>query len=950
MRMQKHGFGVLRATQRWAASALLAAGLGTFFGGPTDLYAEEIKLPANKDVWISAANKEEVDYNMGGATTMKLKAWQEYGLIDFDLTQLKGKKIKSAELFIFPVPGKGERTPLHWLVLSTIASPWVEGKSESYAHDDAGKGATFNEASYKTRPWAWPGSKAFDVMLGNGNSLRDDVELSDAGGGWWKAPVRKELVESMVAGASHGLMVMDGSTGVNFNTKVYQRDQNGKGPYLLVQIDAADKQAPAAIGNLRIKPEPNRADVDSGAVTVTLNCPPDVAALTIQADGQDLPRYNIPQPKPGPMTFELVDLPADKEIEFSFTAIDGAGNASPVAKLKAKSSPAITVPKLPAMKWQPKGGTVAPIAGKLRVWAVPELVKTDPKDGKIRFEGAGADYSQKNAVFDGATSTVHLSAARAEIAACQLIVEASAGALENVVIEIGDLKKDDKAAIPAAGLKLWRLWYVDGEAEFCVPLKGGFDVPAKDNKVSGQKTQQIAVDLFVPKTVEPGLYKGAIKVSAGENLTATLPFEIQVYSAVIPDELNFNPELNCYGSPTAGTEVFFDYHRLAHYNRCTLNRVPYSQSGNIDPDVIPKINGSGKVVDWSEFDKNMGPILNGEAFKNNPRAGVPVRTWYLPQYESWPLSWRGHYNPGPNAIVPDSKVKDEKWKDAHDTYAKPVADSFDDTYKKAWIENIQEFVKHFEAKGYTKTACELYLNNKYGDGRKSSLWTLDEPYEALDWQALRFFSILFHEAIKDIKRPGWFVYRGDISRPEWQGNYMDGWMEYMYCNSGAFAMSRLVTATRRRSDMWLYIYGSANDPRRNNYESAAWCYKALFMDGCGVLPWQSLGDATRLTKLDKDASEALLVDGKQFGVSVVASMRVHALRRGAQDAELMLLLQKKHGWSRTHLNALVSQKLALTSEFTQARQDDAAAVTFKELPSERFIEIKDAVLQLLDSK
>ncbi|HTL53090.1 MAG TPA: glycoside hydrolase domain-containing protein [Planctomycetota bacterium] len=935
-----------RAGGRWMAAL---AGCVLAWAGP-GLSAVEIKIPDNKDVWISAANREEADENMGAASRMKLKVWQEYGLLDFDLTELKGKKIKSAELYIFPDSEKGARTPLHWITLSTVTSPWEEGKSDKYGKDEEGHGATFNEASYKTRPWAWPGSKAYDVMLGNGNSMREETELSDAGGGWWKMPVRKEQLESLVAGGSYGLMIMDGSTGVNMNTMIYQREQNGKGPYLLVQVEGEDKAAPAAVSGLKVTPEPNSADVDSGAVTFAFTCPDEVAALEIKLDGKDLPRYQIPQPKKGPMQFSVIDLPAAKAVKVAVVAVDGAGNRSPEATAQVTTSPAITVPKLPAPSWTPKGGAVPTIGGALKVWGIPELVKTEPATGAAKYEGKNIDYAQKNAVFDGATSTVHLSAARAEIASFQLVFEAVKGELKDIVIAVGDLKNGDKT-ISKAGVKCWRIWYVEKEAEYCVPLTKSFDIPAADNKVQGQKTQQVTIDYFIPKDTAPGLYTGEIAVTAADGVETKLPLEIKVFSAVIPDELNFNPELNCYGGPgRAGTEEFLDYHRLAHYNRCTLNRVPYSQSGNVHGDMAPKVDAAGKVTDWSAYDASVGPLLTGSAFKDNPRAGVPVRTFYLPMFESWPLSWRGHYNPGPDATVPEPKGNNDNWKDTHDTYAKPISECFDATYKQAFTNCVKDFMQHFEQKGYTHTACEMYLNNKFdkSGGKASSLWTLDEPYEALDWYVLRYYSDLYHEGAAGAKRPDWFVFRGDISRPEWQGSYMDGRMEYMYCNSGSFAMSRLVTATQARNHLQLYIYGSANPPQRNDYESTAWCYKAWFMQGSGVLPWQSLGGADKLQKFDKESIEALLVDGKQFGVSAVASLRVHAMRRGAQDAELMQLLQKKQGWARAHLDALVSQKLALTSEFKQARQDDAAAVIFTEIPSGGFAEVKDGLLQLLE--
>ncbi len=70
---------------------------------------------------------------------------------------------------------------------------WEEGLGEQYSKDEAGHGATFNEASYKKRAWTVPGSKCWDVILGNGNSLRCDVDAGDPHDGWFKIPLDKRM-------------------------------------------------------------------------------------------------------------------------------------------------------------------------------------------------------------------------------------------------------------------------------------------------------------------------------------------------------------------------------------------------------------------------------------------------------------------------------------------------------------------------------------------------------------------------------------------------------------------------------------------------------------------------------------------------------------------------------------------------------------------------------------
>jgi hypothetical protein len=252
--------------------------------GPS-AFGLEVQCPAKADVWISAANREESDSNGGKSPRIKMKVWQEFGLLDFDVSALKGKRIEKAELHLAPAGGAvfgGKRgTDLRWFTVSTVSSPWVEGEGTSYSKDDKGKGATFNEASYKTRPWTTPGSKCFDVILGNGKTLRCDVDAGDPKNGWFVIPLDKRVVEALAAGASYGFMVMDGSTGVDRNCYVASRESK-QAPYLTVTVADAPAKAPAAPANITLKPSLPDASVTEGAALVSLTVPESAFAYVVK--------------------------------------------------------------------------------------------------------------------------------------------------------------------------------------------------------------------------------------------------------------------------------------------------------------------------------------------------------------------------------------------------------------------------------------------------------------------------------------------------------------------------------------------------------------------------------------------------------------------------------------------------------------------------------------------
>lgn len=942
---------------------------------------ESIRCDCTKDTVISSASVNEMDGNGGKSERMKMKIYQEFGIFDFDVSKLKGRNIEGVTLFLAPaggeIHGKGRGTDLRWFTVSTIGTPWVEGEGTSYAKDDKGKGATFNEASYKTRPWcalpdgkpAFAGSKLYDVTLGNGNSIRCDVDGGDPKDGYFAIPVDKKLIQALVSQTAHGLLVMDGSTGVDRNCTVYTKDSR-KPPYLVVTLaagadGAGDTQPPAPPSNITVTAAPQFTQVDFGAAIVSLKIPDDCFALKAKLNGVELPqwmlafprkvgRYQHPagtfvKPAPTQPTEELLldFLPSDAEAKLEFACVDAAGNVSPYvsASGKASLSAKAATPKLPASEWKPEGGD-APTLGKLKVWAAPENAKIDPLTGKVLYEEGMETVANKNSVWDAKTKTVHLSMARGEIASFQLIFERTDEDPCNVSI---GLNLDPAVTT----VRFWQPWYVKvgdvWQSEYALPSPtisaGTAPLFRPDNKIPNQRFSAVTVDLW---TGDAGGKTGMIALKLGEASLA-LNFKCKAYNAVIPPELNFVPEFNCYSGPgDAGTPQFLDSHRLAHYHRTAINRVNHSHGGNFSSDLTPPAAKDGRVADWTAYDKNVGPLLDGSAFADNPRKNVPVPILYLPMFEGYPSNFKKNYNPG---VV----AKGKDWKAIHDIYAKPVEQCFPDSYRQAFINCSEDFAKHVAAKGWTKTRLQCFQNNKHQyarDGWTGTGWMMDEPNEYFDWRALNYYAALFAEGVN---RSGQnlpnMVYRADVSRPMWQGNCSDGVMTELYTGGDLFSAGYLCRSTRRRGPMRFVAYGGANAQDRANHESTAWCLKSYVHEADGVVPWQSLGGDDAFDKGDGngDNGNALIVDGrKRFQLGAVASYRVHAFRSGAQLCELLRLLEIKNGWTRAHSAVLVQQKIPLGTEFKQSFADDAAAVTFKGLNADRFVELKEAILKLLE--
>ena len=143
----------------------------------------------------------------------------------------------------------------------------------------------------------------------------------------------------------------------------------------------------------------------------------------------------------------------------------------------------------------------------------------------------------------------------------------------------------------------------------------------------------------------------------------------------------------------------------------------------------------GRRLDWTGWDRRFGPLLDGSAFADLPRKGVPVECFYLPLHENWPSPMEGNYN-------------GSYWADQ----------AFPESYRRAFVSASRQIAEHLRARGWNDTLFHGFLNNKNnfkanGWSRGSSPGPLDEPANFQDYRALRYFGQAFHEGINQARPP-----------------------------------------------------------------------------------------------------------------------------------------------------------------------------------------------------
>ena len=178
----------------------------------------------------------------------------------------------------------------------------------------------------------------------------------------------------------------------------------------------------------------------------------------------------------------------------------------------------------------------------------------------------------------------------------------------------------------------------------------------------------------------------------------------------------------------------------------------------------------------------------------------------------------------------------------------------------------------------------------------------------------------------------------------WQGSVADGLVDVLYLSDQAYNTPRLVYQLKHRMPARLYNYGHTNAVTESNWRTVAWCLDAYLHHFDGVLPWQSVHGVKAMAEATQTA---LIVEGGDYGPAL-ASLRVHALREGAQLVELLRLLEQSRGWTRNQIAVLVHQLIPHTNSITRSQPPKSPMASANVLSSRDFLRLKLTILQLLE--
>ena len=520
--------------------------------------------------------------------------------------------------------------------------------------------------------------------------------------------------------------------------------------------------------------------------------------------------------------------------------------------------------------------------GVANLRAYPEYLRVDPF-GQIVLADRAAIGTQAAGAHQGqGRRSISLLGARGGYVSFHLVAELSGD--EGYSLEL-------RLAPENSGIQtdVYREWFHSiqnakgyyPDALIPIQLPYSSRLPEPDNRISGQKAQAFWIDLWIPPSATPGLYHGRAVLNAGRN-RATLPIELKVLPADVPERDVVTVDHNSYGSSWLGdqypglaeelpdfysSDAFFHliqaYHRIFYEHRGVFHQLGYGHAGKVGPEFAPALAGAGRnrhIANWDLYDRHYGPLFDGSAFAGTRRGARPIPFVYLPINPEWPASFVNWGEPG---------------------------------YEAEFVNVVSEMERHFREKQWTQTRFEMFFNHK--KRYMGFPWDGDEVRFPKDIQYFVEYARLLKKALPP-DTPVKFVFRADVSWDmEQQFRELQG-MVKMWISSGGI-LSWYQGAARMLQERGDLVWYYSGPPGVN--EASATISKFPFQGWLwgvdGFVHWLAVDPGQDPWFRLVDGTTTLVYPGDRFGrEEPIPSIRLKIQRNCLQDLALLDSLRNRH--------------------------------------------------------
>lgn len=883
--------------------------------------SEAIVCPCIADTVVGSTPNER-DRNFGALRELEFGGRDRFLLLNFDLGKLAGMEVQRATLRLHR-----ERELLTRVGLSTIATAWPEGTAEKPA---ALNGAccfawqAWDELVDSRRPWSYPGGTFADVVFGRGGSRWvAGVAKFDKESMWYEIDVPPALVQALVQQHQLGGLCVADDFGRGEVRPVVSARESRHAPELVVEAERIAESPSAPATNLAA--ERDRLGLEfltfeaprALGFQVALSAAPvnDAAAWS---RARPLPLWALPAPGDGRLR-AMLSLQREPEHRFAAVRTRGSGGAW---------SPPVSVELLP-----PIGESPSFTAPRLARHTLPDPI-TAPftmDDGPAVSSDGRWIRSDRQTWWDPFKGPITLEAGRNEFVAFQIILAGGPGTYR---VRFTDWEAPGAAA-PAPTVELFREHYVKARLghekyapDVAVPLPLDADLqlqllsPAASQPASSQPqrrdlVQGLWVDLYVPHQCAVGVWKRRVIVLHDGVAKLDIPLELTVVPAALPDELHFTVALGAGEPPVlaaglgdddpAAWELLNAYHRLTHRHRATLAVVPYRSDGRVWAGFAPEAQVSGADVrcDWSAWDQRFGRFLDGAAFRDLPRAGVPLALFPLPLSESWPapprlpfapadapLASKYHFAPTtterPQGGTPRNPPRDKylRW---------PIEAAVPADYLAQQTAAARELAAHVQSSGWTRTRFLVQPMSRVLAAARSTWWQFNHPEVPDDFHALRLWLAAWRAGIGP--QPGPLALAVSTGTVQFERGILGALPDVAVVDRALFDEHDALVGGGRFGELWTTL--SDFEPELGWSSAVRWGWATRIAGGRGIVSVRSLGRAKAWSEADTgalvyppaagDAPAGGGVGPAVLATEPVASLRLKALRRVQQDMEWLEL-------------------------------------------------------------
>jgi hypothetical protein len=488
--------------------------------------------------------------------------------------------------------------------------------------------------------------------------------------------------------------------------------------------------------------------------------------------------------------------------------------------------------------------------------ALPEFFRPDPLGGIVTSDRSGAIP----------LDAVKMAAARGSYAAFHLVVKTEAPQACRLSLRF-PLSAD-----------LYREWFhfnaPDGKyyPDALIPVNTPyqFQIPDAENHIPGQNSQGFWVDLWIPPSAKPQVYRGTAELSSGSE-RKMLPIELSVLPVVVPAEDAVTLDNNSYGTSWLSAQypqtlrsggedalirLIHAYHRIFYDHRGTFHQLGYGHAGKVDPEFAPELTGVGKgkhVANWQLFDCHYGPLLDGSAFRDSRRGPKPIPSMYLPVNPEWPATFLSWGEPG---------------------------------YEAEFVNVLSEMERHFREKNWTATNFEVFFNHK--KRYKGFPWDGDEVRFSRDNRYFTEYSRMLSKAIPE-NSPVHFQMRLDTS---WtmaeQFEQLKGIISVWVANEGILTWHSGVVPKLKQHGDTIWTYGDTPPVQEAASRITLNPLRSWILGVDGFVRWETVAPGPDPWFHLEGGGETLVYPGERFGVAgPLASIRLKLQRDCLQDLALL---------------------------------------------------------------